>query len=190
MNSDNLFCGISTDARTFCWQAQTSGRPTAPELRSTSPAVRIAAGAWGYYTPGTTHLCTVGDRGATYCWGANEAGQLGLGDREDRLTPTLLVGHRFAEIGAYGGRTCGVAVNGVAYCWGTRIDAGPHTTGDTAEVRLPGMRAAAVSVGPDHQCFLTAGGAAFCGGDNGAGQLGTGTSGELSQPPRRVLDPE
>ena len=37
--------------------------------------------------------------------------------------------------------------------------------------------------------FLTAGGGAFCAGENGAGQLGTGTSGEVTQPLRKVLDP-
>jgi alpha-tubulin suppressor-like RCC1 family protein len=191
VNSNNFFCGISTDAKTHCWSADESGRPTAAELQATSPAaVKVAAGDFGYYTPGRTHLCTIDNRDSTYCWGSNVEGQLGLGDRDDRTTPTLLVSHKFAEISASGGRTCGVAVNGIPYCWGRRTETGAIATSDTAEALLPGMRAAAVSVGPDHYCFLTTGGAAFCGGNNGAGQLGTGTSGDVNQPLRRVLDPQ
>lgn len=189
VNSQNLFCAISTDGKVYCWEADTYGIPTAPELRATSPvAVKLAAGDHGYYTPVSNHQCTIRHDGGTYCWGANREGQLGLGDREPRSSPTLLVSHEFADIGASGGRTCGVAVNGVAYCWGWRTEPQIEAS-DTARALLPGLRAAAVSLGDDHFCFLTAGGAAFCAGANGAGQLGTGTSGEVNQPLRKVLDP-
>ena len=189
VTSNNFFCGISTNARVYCWDADTFGRPTAPELRSTLPAaVKLAAGDFGYYTPSGNHLCTVDRNGATYCWGDNTERQLGLGDSISRETPTLLSNHKFAEISASGGGTCGVAVNGVPYCWGRRIVGDPDAT-DPVQALLPGLRAAQPSVGPDHYCFLTAGGTAFCGGDNGAGQLGTGTSGEVSQPLRQVLNP-
>jgi alpha-tubulin suppressor-like RCC1 family protein len=189
VTSNNFFCGISTDEKVYCWEADTYGRPIAPELRSTLPAAaKIAAGDQGYYTPGSTHICTIDHRGATYCWGTNTDGQLGLGDHNPRDAPMLLVNHLFAEISASGGRTCGVAVNGVPYCWGSQIVAEGNAR-DSAQALLPGVRAATPSVGPDHYCFLTAGGAAFCGGENGAGQLGTGTSGEVGQPLRPVLNP-
>jgi alpha-tubulin suppressor-like RCC1 family protein len=191
VNSHNLFCGISSEAKVYCWSPTEWGLPTAPALRAASPpAARVAAGDLGYYFPGASHFCTIDSHGGTYCWGANSSGQLGLADRIDRDTPTLLVAHAFTDISASGGSTCGVAVNGVPYCWGRGTFTGSMTTSDTPVALLPGVRAATTSVGPDHHCFVTAGGAAFCGGQNGAGQLGVGTTGEVDQPLRRVLDPQ
>lgn len=191
VTSNNFFCGISTDTKVYCWAADTYGNPTTPSPRSTTPAAAtLAVGDLGYYTPSTDHLCTIDSTNATYCWGANAEGQLGLADRQDRNSPTLLAKHKFTAIGASGQSTCGVAVNGVAYCWGALTQSGGLIESDTAQGVLPGVRAAATSVGPDHYCFLTTGGAAFCAGNNGAGQLGTGTSGEVNQPLRRVLDPQ
>ena len=189
VNSENFFCGLSTDGKVYCWAADEYGRPTVPELRAASPAaVKVTAGDQGYYTPSSSHLCIIRQGGATYCWGSNGVGQLGLGDRDPRMAPTLLVSHEFADISASERRTCGVAVTGVAYCWGWRVEPEIEAS-DTARAQLPGVRAAAVSLGADHFCFLTAGGAAFCAGANGGGQLGTGTSGEVNQPLRKVLDP-
>ena len=189
-NSYNFFCGVSTDRKVYCWTADTWGVPSTPELQAASSApIRIAVGDLGYYTPAMTHLCTIDSGGATYCWGTNIDGQLGVGDYDDRDTPTLLVGREFVDVSASGTRTCGVGANGVPYCWGRRADSGSVIITDTAVALLPGVRAAAASVAPDHYCFLTEGGAAFCGGSNVDGQLGTGTSGEQMQPLRRVVDP-
>lgn len=185
VNSDNFFCGISTDSKVYCWTADAYGLPTAPELRTASPAaLKIAVGNLGYDVPAGSHLCAIDNRDAAYCWGTNADGQLGLGDRNDRDAPTLVHGHLFDAISASGGRTCAVSVSGVAYCWGRDTDT------DYPLAMLRGISAAGASVGPDHFCFLSTGGSGFCAGNNGAGQLGTGTSGEYNQPLRRVLDPQ
>ncbi|MDX5318505.1 MAG: putative Ig domain-containing protein, partial [Actinomycetes bacterium] len=39
---------------------------------------------------GGGQTCAVLEGGALYCWGLNAHGQLGLGDQEDRLVPTLV----------------------------------------------------------------------------------------------------
>ena len=190
VSSNNFFCGLTTDAKVYCWGADTYGNPTAPALQAAIPdAATLAVGDLGYYTSGSDHLCTIESNNFTLCWGTNNEGQLGMADKQDRNEPAL-VAHRFTAIAASGENTCGVAVNGVAYCWGVLTQNGVFIQSDTALGVLPGARAAATSVGPDHYCFLTTGGAAFCAGNNGAGQLGTGTSGEVNQSLRRVLDPQ
>ena len=43
---------------------------------------------------GAYHTCAVLADGAVDCWGYNAYGQLGTGDAEDRLIPTMVVGLR------------------------------------------------------------------------------------------------
>ena len=57
----------------------------AAELFEGSKIVTVAAGGW--------HTMTVGVNGALWVWGTGSSGQLGLGDTNDRLMPTL-VGRR------------------------------------------------------------------------------------------------
>ena len=47
-----------------------------------------------------------------------------------------------------------------------------------------GLGFAAVSVGGTHTCGVTTGGAAYCWGDNGYGQLGDGTTTQRPSPVR------
>ena len=81
----------------------------------------------------------------------------------------------------YGGRTTCRVKAGAAYCWGdnTRGEAG---TGGTAAQLTPAVVsgggsfvALAEGARSYHQCALTAAGAAYCWGDNTAGELGNGT---------------
>ena len=192
VNDANLFCGVSTDTRVYCWEPDDFGRPSTPFLRGNShAALSVAVASTGYFPSDPNHLCTIAANTGTYCWGANSFGQLGLGDETPRDSPTLLTSHRFAHISASFTSTCGVAVNGIPYCWGTILHTGPvRRQSAIPEALLPGVRAATASVGPDHYCFLTVGGAGFCGGHNGAGQLGAGASFDGWQEPQRVIDPQ
>lgn len=81
----------------------------------------------------------------------------------------------------YGGRTTCRTKSSMVYCWGdnTRGEAG---TGGTAAQLTPAVVAGGVPLvdlaegnRSFHQCGLTAAGAAYCWGDNTAGELGNGT---------------
>jgi len=43
---------------------------------------------WAKISTGTTYTCGVRADRSLWCWGYNSDGQLGLGDRTDRLVPT------------------------------------------------------------------------------------------------------
>ena len=81
----------------------------------------------------------------------------------------------------YGGRTTCRMKNGAAYCWGDNNRGEAGTGGTTAQttpaVVTGGIPLVAFAEGNRsyHQCGLTAAGAAYCWGDNGAGELGNGT---------------
>jgi alpha-tubulin suppressor-like RCC1 family protein len=89
-------------------------------------------------------------------------------------------GLRFAMVSAGFTHTCGVTTEGTAYCWGYNY-AGQLGNGTATTVPQPspvavagGLRFAKVSAGFEHTCGVTTGGAAYCWGHSGYGQLGNG----------------
>jgi alpha-tubulin suppressor-like RCC1 family protein len=165
------------------------GGGTGPSTSVSSPPF-AAVSAGGYYTCGVTAT------GAAYCWGNNSIGGLGDGTTTERLTPVRVAGGvSFAAVSEGIGHTCAVTAAGAAYCWGSndRGELGDGTrTGpqqcsifacSTTPVAVAGgVSFAAVSAGEFHTCGVTAGGAAYCWGDNTFGQLGDGTTTFPSSP--------
>ncbi|MEP6691846.1 MAG: Ig-like domain-containing protein [Gemmatimonadaceae bacterium] len=85
------------------------------------------------------------------------------------VTPRTFTALAVASLGA-----CGLAASGNVYCWGTDPVSGER---NPAPSRLASpSRFVFVTAGLNHYCALDAGGHAYCWGDNGAGQLGTGTT--------------
>ena len=141
---------------------------------------------------GATHTCGVSFTGDAYCWGENGAGQLGDGTTKSRSNPTRVKGGMsFARVSAGHSHTCGVTTAGTAYCWG-KNSYGEVGDGTVAGVGGPGRSSpvsvsggltfASVSAGNDHTCGVTTPGAAYCWGQNDAGQFGDGTTTSRSSP--------
>jgi alpha-tubulin suppressor-like RCC1 family protein len=133
---------------------------------------------------GNLHTCGLTPGGAVYCWGVNGLGELGDGTQTDRLTPAAVAmptGMTFASLSTGGDHTCGRTPTGAAYCWGDNASGelgdGTQTNRLTpVAVTLPaGVTFASLSAGRLHTCGLTPGGAIYCWGLNGFGELGDGT---------------
>src|SRR5438034_2502339 len=80
--------------------------------------------------------------------------------------------------------TCALNTAGLAYCWGSdfsgalgRGELGQFTSAAQPGAVSGGRSFAALTVGSDFACALTAAGSAYCWGDNQFGQLGDGTDG-------------
>jgi alpha-tubulin suppressor-like RCC1 family protein len=72
-----------------------------------------------------------------WCWGGNQYGQLGLGDTDDRHSPTQVgVDADWAVVDAGAYQTCGIRVDSTLWCWG-RNDHGQLGLGDTEDRRVP-----------------------------------------------------
>jgi alpha-tubulin suppressor-like RCC1 family protein len=94
------------------------------------------------------------------------------------VDPSVLL--TFIAVSAGGSHTCGVTDAGAAYCWGEN-PFGQLGDGTTTQRLTPAPVAGGLSfvevsaLGARHTCGLTAGGAAYCWGQNMFGQLGDGT---------------
>ncbi|HET7295762.1 MAG TPA: Ig-like domain-containing protein, partial [Gemmatimonadales bacterium] len=155
------------------------------------PFVRLVAGF--------SHTCGVTSASWVLCWGRGTEGQLGRGSQLSSNAPAAIVDSvRFAGASAGGARTCAVAPAGAAHCWGDNFLGGLGTgtapgqqscsldqvwggglIGSCALAPSPvtgGSTFATLAIGGAHLCALTAGGAAYCWGDNTFGQLGLGSN--------------
>lgn len=160
---------------------------------------------------GEAHACAVlGDR--VKCWGRNAAGQLGVGDRDDRGDSpgemgdqlpivNLGAGRRATAIALGSQHSCALLDRGEIKCWGDGTvgqlgqgDRRPRwrmdDLGDALRaVDLGASRTAiAITAGLYHTCALLDGGEVKCWGDNRFGQLGIGEPGNRGDEPNEMGD--
>lgn len=147
-------------------------------------------------TTGNGFSCDLGSIGIATCWGYNgfQDGRLGNGPLDNASLPDspvpvdVLGGQKFTQIvsGAY--HSCGITAAGAGYCWGHNSSTGKLGTGtDIGWAHQPvpvagGLTFKAISAGFNHSCGVTTAGAAYCWGENGSGQLGTGNQTQSNAP--------
>ncbi len=160
---------------------------------------------------GEYHTCALTTAGAVKCWGYNAFGQLGygntstVGDNEQltNLANVSLTGP-VRKIAASDASTCALTQTGAIRCWGDNaygqlgqsLGAGGSAWGDSSS-ELPstlpndiavGGQVSDVVGGQDHVCGLLNNGTLKCWGYNGYGQLGTGSTSNLSAPSATPID--
>ena len=144
---------------------------------------------------GLDHRCVIlknGNlkHGRVMCWGDNDKEQLGVGDTNNRSTPTdvsATVLSKTAKSLAFGyDHTCALLNDDTVRCWG-RDDAlqiGGGTTTQNPEWRiasgaqndpLSGGTAVDIAAGGQHSCAILANGSVKCWGREHKGQTGGGT---------------
>lgn len=142
---------------------------------------------------GAQHTCGLTSAGVAYCWGYNGLGQLGNGTYTDDSIATAVqmpAGMHVAALGTGEVHSCALTDVGAAYCWGYNGNGqlGDGTTDPAAApvlVQLPsGVTLTGIAGGFGFTCGLAGDGAAYCWGDNSAGQLGDGTTVSRGAPGR------
>jgi alpha-tubulin suppressor-like RCC1 family protein len=157
---------------------------TGPEkitIPSSSPVKEVGCG-W-------EHVAVLLEDGSLYVWGANTVGQLGLGDNQNRKTPTL---HPLSSSVCIEQICCGEnqtlvrSTEGALYSWG---DNTPDNPGNTPlllfEDGVKGMAAGCRSA-----LVLKDDGSIYSWGGNAYGQLGHGDQGERSSPEKLSWCPQ
>src|SRR5438876_2085347 len=96
-------------------------------------------------------------------------------------------GVTFTAVSTGVNHTCALTPAGAAYCWGWGGDGqlgtgfrrpapAPLTAAETPVAVAGGHAFVAIAAGYQHSCAVTAGGEAYCWGDNSSGQLGDGSN--------------
>ena len=160
-------CAISTGNNVWCWGSDTNGElgkggsgsdDSMPDHASFGGDNHGHGAAIGIAL-GSQHSCAAFEDGSVYCWGDNTYGQLGLGDWDNRSSPTqvdLGDGNSAASIAAGDWHTCALLDDGSATCWG-RNDDGQLGDLSTTNRSTPATVAyftgfASISAGARHTC--------------------------------------
>ena len=167
---------------------------TATGLTSaTSSTFNVSApitGSFASVSIGGNAACGATTAGAGYCWGSNSTGQLGNGSTSNTATPVKIAGGlAFGSVstGSLQNFSCGLTTAGAAYCWGYN-DYGQLGNATFANSTSPAAVAgnltfSSLSAGDGGQaCAIATGGAAYCWGYNGSGQLGVASIAYSSSP--------
>ena len=187
-------CGLTAEGSAFCWGSNYYGElGDGGEEDHAAPAPVRTELRFASIVAGEDHTCALAAEGRAFCWGSDGAGQLGSAEADSAHVPTPVSGgHAFASLSAGAAHACGLTTQGRALCWGANHRGqlgdgrgGDDTAGANREtpVAVAGPeRFARIFAGAAHTCALTAGGAAWCWGDNAAGQLGDGTAERRASP--------
>ncbi|MEX1253552.1 MAG: flexitail domain-containing putative surface protein [Dehalococcoidia bacterium] len=142
---------------------------------------------------GFAHSCAITSAGAVRCWGANASGQVGDGSVDDRQAPEAVFGlaSGITDVALGSGHTCALTTAGGVKCWGNNTvgQVGDDTGVERhmpADVTGLSGGVTAITAGLNHACALLDTGGVRCWGDNTAGELGTGTNGNISLDPMPV----
>jgi alpha-tubulin suppressor-like RCC1 family protein len=183
----NHGCAVRDDGSLLCWGDNFAGQlgdgTTTPRASPVLVAVGGGAAVTTQVATGTAHTCARRSDGSLWCWGDNSAGQLGDGSTLSRATPmpVAALGNSVLEVAAGDDHTCARRDDGTVSCWG---DNQRGQVGDSSATRrlapvaitALGTTVRELSAGHVHTCARRGDGSLWCWGENGAGQLGDGTT--------------
>lgn len=200
-------CALTDEGFVLCWGDNGYGQLGNEDADGDEPNPVLVTGLEDgtAISVGTAHACAVRSTGSVTCWGDNYYGQLGDGTDEERYEPVFVVGIENAiDVSAGHYHTCALLENGTANCWGENLS---HQLGNgTDEASWEPVQVLAADESPldslvaiaassndwdagmeaGHTCAVRQEGTVFCWGDNLAGQLGIGTSGDWVPHPTQV----
>ncbi len=211
-------CAGLTGGTAVCWGLNDWGQlgDGTSGAGNTSPLpVQVIGTAGGTLTgvqniaAGEYHTCALLRVGNIACWGYNSNGQIGddttPGPVTFRPQPGLVLdafgtaplqGARAVAVGAY--HSCAWWFNGNTRCWGQNL-AGQLGNGTTMDSSRPvsvqdsdnisWLGAESMTANGNHTCAILRDGSMVCTGENYAGQLGNGQSGQNRSLPVAVRNP-
>ncbi|MEZ4870592.1 MAG: hypothetical protein R3C14_55195 [Caldilineaceae bacterium] len=187
---DEHICVLSMLGDIECWGNNRFGQlGNGDDHDSSTPvAVQGVMGKGNAISAGGYHTCALTTVGDVQCWGSNRVGQLGHGSVPDSRTPVeVSLKNQVSAIHAGADHTCSLLQDSRMQCWGDN-GAGQLGNGSTRASNVPidmsGFSAtvSAIATGAFNTCILTTVGGVKCWGDNDSGQLGIGSTHNISIP--------
>lgn len=182
-------CGVTVDSVAYCWGTVPTDTSAFPSPLPLAPPGKGLTSI----TAGARHACALAVDGTAYCWGTNKEGQLGDGSTTDRSGLTPVAGDiHFRQLSAGESHTCGVSTRGVLYCWGDNLNGQvgngvPFTDQLTPTAIATADRFSSVHADAVHSCALALGGALYCWGNDGRGEVTTGPGGTSTPVPPTLV---
>jgi alpha-tubulin suppressor-like RCC1 family protein len=212
--SDSVCARVSGTNDLKCWghnnkgqlgTGDTANRGDHPgEMGTALPVVNLGVGASAVSVcMGWTHTCAILSTDVVRCWGGNSQGQLGIGDRIDKLSPLASVavplgGKKPVSIACGGEYSCTVLSDGSVMCWGDNTHGGigdASYTDALSPVSInigTGITAKSVHAGYYHTCVVMQNDQIKCWGLNAlsgwSGMLGLGDTTNRASPPATAVD--
>lgn len=189
-------CALDRSGVAWCWGANHAGQlGTGDTVASAAPAPVATERRFARLSAGAMHTCALDPEGRAFCWGDNRWGQLGDATRTPSTRPVAVAGSSaFLRLSAGSRHTCGITGDARVLCWGDnflgQLGAPRTTPGSLVPIVVAGVDSAALlSAGHGHTCAVARSGAAWCWGQNGIGQLGSGAPPGASLPVRVANTP-
>lgn len=197
-------CALLDDGNVKCWGRGAGGvlgyGDEDDRLAPSREVLDFGGRTARFLAAGNYHTCAILDDDSLSCWGRNDAGSLGVGDKEDRFAPPVervdLGDGHFARSLALGeSHSCAILDDGSVKCWGRDsfvglgVDAGNSVPlpGDAIELG-EGRRALQLAAGPANTCALLDDDSVKCWGYDDDGSLGYGDSGPRLAPDSDPVD--
>jgi alpha-tubulin suppressor-like RCC1 family protein len=181
-------CGLSNDARTWCWGTGDWGALGNGSTASRSNPTEVSAPSgvtFNSIATGNGHTCAISNEAKAYCWGWNSSGQLGTGDTTDRMTPTEVnvpSGTTLNEVTANWSQSCAMGNDGRPWCWGWSGLA-QRLTPVAIDAPTGNWNFYRVSPGMDHACGMANPyNNIYCWGNGQHGRLGNNQMADQSTP--------
>ena len=200
-------CGLSIEGTLYCWGFGGNGQLGQPATGSCGSFVGCLKapspleGTWTAVSTGMRHACAIDTAGAAWCWGFNLLGETGTTNYFENVSAPVKVSgsNTFVAVDAGDAYTCARDSTDRVLCWGSanRGELGrqaglcssvfgfQQTCSPVPVAASTTARFSFLASGFSHSCALTSTGEAWCWGDNGQGQLGTGDF-EMDFPPVRA----
>jgi|GEM_PF-892132 len=188
-SGDSHTAAVTTNGRLFTWGSNSSGQIGNNSTTGTSTPFQVVNSngtPWASVSAGAYHTMAIDTAGNLWGWGGNGQGQLGLGDTNNRLTPTLISTTpttTFTSVSAGYLFTVALDSQGNLWTWGGGGE-GQLCDGTTSNRPIPALISSAVwneiAAGTYHTLAMDGSGAVWASGGNGQGQLGLGDTNNLS----------
>lgn len=184
---------LRSDGTVWAWGANDEGQLGSGAVSGPQPTPQPVPGLTGMIavSAGAKHSLGLMSDGTVWAWGDNAWGQLGTGSAGPAVpTPAPVPGLTgVVSVAAGPFHSLALKSDGSVWAWGTN-NSGQAGTGSTlpsmvaAPVKIPNLAGiVAISAGSTHNMAMNSGGSVLVWGENNQGQLGNGTSSNLSPPP-------
>ncbi|MBI5537335.1 MAG: hypothetical protein HY898_31725 [Deltaproteobacteria bacterium] len=104
----------------YCWGSNDKAQLGSPNASGQWPEVISFSTygiSWVKVIAGDSHMCAMQDPDKLFCWGANDAGQLGIGNQQQKDEP-VEVGSGWKVVSLGYSHSCGIKNDGSLLCWG------------------------------------------------------------------------